>query len=196
MLYVLQVQQENHNSFKVMTLNEKVLADSANSQLAEVGAFANTFRSGAHVSVKEGEILTIPTGAEFKVYENRTLGKEGMHPQYINCPTSEGRIVELYPSMFTRIAIEVDDNCKTVQENGRAKVHNTGGDVAKFVAGKAIDATMRAMQGCQVKFSGLKTIKTRKFGVPVAEATKDDVTTTVIGNWDFVGEKRPEGYVG
>lgn len=195
MLHVLQVQQENHNSFKVMTLNEKVLADSANSQLKSVDGFSNTFRSGARESVKEGEILTIPTGAEFKVYENRSLGKEGQHPQYINCPTSEGRVVELYPSMFTRIAIEVDDDCKTVQENGRAKVHNTGGNVAKFVAGKAIDATMRAMQGCQVKFSGLQTIKTRAFGVPAAEATKDDVTTTIIGNWDFVGDKKPEGYV-
>lgn len=177
-----------------MTLNEKYMADSANSNLKELaGGFTNTFRAGQRESIKEGEILTIPEN--YKVYENRQLGSEGKHPQYINCPTNMGRIVEFYPSMLTRAAFVVDDNCQPVLENNRQKRVPTGGSVAAYVAGKAINPTMQAMQGCQIQFHNSQSYKTRAFGVPATEATKKDVVTLTVGDWDFVGEKFPEGYV-
>ena len=178
-----------------MTFNEKIAADLASSNLQEVTGFTNTFRAATREASKEGEILTIPSAKEFKVYENKQLGSEGKHPQYINCPTSEGRIVELYPSMFTRSAFLVDKDCKPQLENGRQKRIATGGSVAKFVAGKAIDPTMKAMMGCQIKFHNSKAYDVREFGVKAEEATADNVVQLTVGDWDFVGEKLPEGYV-
>ena len=178
-----------------MTLEEKYAADSASSNLKEVGSFSNAFRAGTRESIKEGEILTIPEGKDFKVFENRNLGQEGKHPQYINCPTNMHRIVELYPTMLTRTAFVVDKECKPVLENGRQKRVPTGGTVAKFIEGKAIDPTMKAMQGCQIQFHNSQTYDTREFGVPANEATKDNVVPLTVGSWDFVGEKKPVGYV-
>lgn len=176
-----------------MTLEEKIVADNSNSQVKAVGSFSNAFRAATRESIKEGEILTIPEN--YTVYENRNLGSEGKHPQYINCPTSEGRIVELYPTMFTRAAFVVDANCKPVMDNGRQKRVPTGGTVAKFVAGKAIDPTMQAMKGCQIQFHNSKQYNTREFGVSAEEATKDNVVQLTVGDWDFVGDKKPVGYV-
>lgn len=179
-----------------MTLNEKCAADSASSNLQEVTGFSNAFRSGTRESIKEGEILTIPVGADYKVYENKQLGSEGKHPQYINCQTNMGRVVELYPSMFTRAAFCVDAECKPEIDPAtkRQKRVPTGGSVAKFVEGKAIDPTMRAMQGLQVKFHNSHVYKTREFGVPAEEATAANVVDITVGDWDFVG-KLPEGFV-
>ena len=106
-----------------------------------------------------------------------------------------GRIVELYPTMFTRTAFVVDAQCKPFMEGARQKRVTTGGNVAKFIAGKAINPTMEAMKGCQIKFSNPQTFKTRRFGVEAEAATSKDVVDMVIGNYDFVGEKKPEGYV-
>jgi hypothetical protein len=176
-----------------MTLEEKIIADQANSQLQPVGGFTNTFRGGVREALKDGEVLTIPEN--YVVIENRNLGSEGKHPQYINCPTNMGRIVELYPTMFTRTAFVVDNNCKPIMDGARQKRVPTGGSVAKFIAGKAIDPTMAAMKGCQIKFSAPQTYKTRRFGVDAETATSKDVVDMIIGNYDFVGDKKPEGYV-
>lgn len=178
-----------------MTLEEKYAADSASSNLQEVGSFTNTFRAGTRESIKEGEILTIPEGENFKVFENRNLGSEGKHPQYINCPTSNGRIVELYPTMLTRTAFVVNKDCSPLLVDGRQKRVPTGGSVAKFIEGKAIDPTMKAMQGCQIQFHNSQVYDTRAFGVPASEATEKDVVSLTVGDWDFVGEKKPKGYV-
>lgn len=176
-----------------MTLEEKLMADNANSDLKEVGGFSNAFRSSTREPIKEGEIITIPEN--YKVIENGQLGSEGNHPQYINCPTSMGRIIEFYPSMLTRAAFIVDDNCKPVMVGGRQQRIPTGGEVAAYVAGKAIDPTMQSLKGCQLKFHNSKQYKTRAFGVDAATATKNDVTLMTVGDWDFEGNKRPEGYV-
>lgn len=177
-----------------MTLAEKVAADAASSQLKAVGGFSNAFRSATREAIKEGEILTIPE--DYVVYENRNLGDEKRgYPQYINCPTNMGRTVELYPSMLTRTAFVVDDNCKPVLEGTRQKRVPTGGTVAKYVAGKAIDPTMQSMKGCQIQFHNSKEYNTREFGVSADVATKDNVVPITVGDWDFVGEKKPEGYV-
>jgi len=178
-----------------MTLQEKMMADSANSGMKQVGGFTNAFRAATRESVKEGEILTIPSGKDFVVYENTTIGSEGKRPQYINCPTNMGRIVEFYPTMLTRTAFVVDTDCKPVLEGGRQKRVPTTGEVANFVAGKAIDPTMKAMQGCQIQFHDSQVYKTRRFGVPAEEATTDDVVDMTVGAWDFVGDKLPAGYV-
>jgi hypothetical protein len=106
-----------------------------------------------------------------------------------------GRIVELYPTMFTRTAFVVDNNCKPVMDGARQKRVPSGGNVVKFIAGKAIDPTMEAMKGCQIKFSNPQVYKTRRFGVDAETATSKDVTDTIIGDYDFVGDKMPVGFV-
>lgn len=173
-----------------MTLQEKNAADLASSQVNAIGAFSNSFRSSELTNLNEGEIITIPE--DYQVFE-RKIGDRTA--QYINVPTNTGRVVQFYPTSMARIAFEVDKNGKNIRENGRMKVVRSTGDVVTFIDGKAIDATMQAMKGCQIAYGDVKRIPTREFGVPESEATDKNVTSTIIASWNFAGEKRPVGYV-
>lgn len=176
-----------------MTLQEKVAADKANSQLKEVGGFSNSFRSSELTNLEDGEILTIPE--DYKVFERRIgQGADARTAQYINVMTNKGRTVTFYPTAMARIAFPVDENGKNIRENGRMKVVRSEGDVCKWIDGKSINDTMQGMKGCAIEYHILDRVQTRAFGVAESEATKDDVTSTIIGSWNFSGKKRPVGY--
>ena len=176
-----------------MTLIEKVSADKSNSQLKEVGAFSNAFRTSELNNLVDGEIITIPE--DYVVFQRRIgQGADARTAEYINVPTNTGRIVNFYPTAMCRVAFPVDENGKNIRENGRMKVVRSQGDVVNFVEGKAIDATMQAMKGCSIEYKVLDRVSTRQFGVSESEATKDNVQSTIIGSWNFSGEKRPVGY--
>lgn len=172
-----------------MTLQEKNQADLANSQVNAVGAFSNSFRSSTLTNLNEGEIFTIPE--DYQVFE-RKIGDRTA--QYINVPTNTGRVVQFYPTSMARIAFEVDENGKNIRENGRMKVVRSSGDVVTFIDGKAINDTMEAMKGCQIAYGDIQRIRTREFGVAESEATKENVTSTIVASWNFTGSKRPVGY--
>jgi hypothetical protein len=176
-----------------MTLSEKVAADKSNSQVKEVGGFSNSFRSSELNNLNEGEIITIPEN--YTVFERRIgQGENARTAQYINVPTNTGRVVNFYPTAMARVAFPVDENGKNIREDGRMKVVRSTGDVCTFIDGKAINDTMKAMVGCQIEYSNVQRVNTREFGVSEAEATKDNVTTTIIASWNFAGKKRPVGY--
>lgn len=173
-----------------MTLQEKNAADLANSQKEAVGSFSNSFRSSTLVNLENGESFVIPEN--YQVFK-RKIGDRTA--EYINVTTNTGRTVEFYPTSMARIAFPVDENGKNIRENGRMKVVRSEGDVVSFIDGKAIDATMQAMKGCEILYKIKERVPTRAFGVAESDATKEDVTSTIIGSWNFDGSKRPVGYV-
>lgn len=177
-----------------MTLEQKNKADLANSQVQAVSGFSNAFRSSELNNLNDGEIITIPEN--FQVFERKIgVGENARTAQYINVPTDKGRIAQFYPTSMARIAFEVDENGKNIRENGRMKVVRSEGDVVSYIDGKEIDSTMHALVGCQIKYTIKDRVKTRAFGVDESVATNKDVTSTIIGAWNFAGTKRPEGYV-
>lgn len=178
-----------------MTLKEKNSADLANSQVKAVGEFSNSFRTSQLNNLVSGEIITIPE--DYQVFERKIgRGDDARTAQYINVPTNTGRVAQFYPTAMARIAFEVDDSGKNIlDENGRMKVVRSQGTVCDYIDGKAIDATMKALKGCQIEYKELDRVKTRAFGVEEAVATAKDVTKTIIGSWNFYGEKRPVDYV-
>lgn len=179
---------------KRMTLAEKNAADSANSQIKEVGGFSNSFRSSELNNLQDGEIITIPE--DYKVFERKIgSGENARTAQYINCPTNTGRIVQFYPTAMARVAFVVDENGKNIRENNRMVVRRSEGDVCTWIDGKEIDSTVKAMKGCAIEYKVLDRVKTRAFGVDESAATAADVTETIIGGWNFSGKKRPVGYV-
>lgn len=187
--------ENTQKTFKAMTLAEKVAADSANSQLKAVGGFSNTFRSSELNNLKDGEIITIPE--DYQVFARRIGNDENARvAEYINVPTNTGRIAQFYPTAMARVAFEVDPKTgKNLRQDGRMVVVRSEGDVCKWIDGKAIDTTMQGMKGCQIQYKELRRVPTRTFGVPESTATKDDVTETIIGGWNFVdGSKKPVGY--
>ena len=177
-----------------MTLAEKVAADSANSQIEAASGFSNSFRSSELNNLADGEIITIPE--DYQVFKRRIgSGENARVAEYINVPTNTGRIAQFYPTAMARVAFEVDKATgKNIRENGRMKIVRSEGDVCKWIDGKAIDATMQGMKGCQIQYKELRRVPTRAFGVQESVATKDDVTETIIGSWNFSGSKKPVGY--
>lgn len=177
-----------------MTLAEKNAADSANSQIEAATGFSNSFRSSELNNLNDGEIITIPE--DYQVFKRKIgSGADARIAEYINVPTNTGRIAQFYPTAMARVAFEVDPKTgKNIRENGRMKVVRSEGDVCKWIDGKAIDATMQGMKGCQIAFSVVRRVPTRAFGVQESVATEKDVTETIIGGWNFSGEKRPVGY--
>jgi hypothetical protein len=177
-----------------MTLAEKVAADSANSQIEAASGFSNSFRSSELNNLQDGEIITIPE--DYQVFKRKIgSGADARVAEYINVPTNTGRIAQFYPTAMARVAFEVDPKTgKNIRENGRMKVVRSEGDVCKWIDGKSIDATMQGMKGCQIAFNVLRRVPTRAFGVQESVATDKDVTETIVGGWNFAGEKRPVGY--
>lgn len=171
-----------------MNYLEKIAADQASSQRTEVGSFSNSFRSQTLTNLEEGESFVIPEN--YKIFE-RKIGDN--KAQYINVQTDKGRTVEFYPTSICKIAFEVDENGKNIRENGRiVPPKRSVGDVVNFCEGKAIDATMKSMKGCTINYNHVQRVKTRAFGVKEEDATANDVTTTVLATWSFVGDKRPQ----
>ena len=175
----------NPNSMNYL---EKIAADQASSQRVEVGGFSNSFRSNTLTNLEEGESFVIPE--DYKVFERRIGDNKA---QYINVQTDKGRTVEFYPTSICKIAFEVDENGKNIRENGRIVAPKRSvGDVVNFCEGRAIDPSMQSMKGCTIKYDQVQRIRTRAFGVKEEDATANDVTTTVLATWSFVGDKRPQ----
>lgn len=176
-----------------MTLEQKIAADKANTaQRKEVTGFANSFRSSVLNNFGAEEHFVIPE--KYVVFERKIgQGEEARVAQYINITTDGGRTLEFYPTAMARIAFPVDENGKNIREdNGRMKVVRSSGTVCDFIDGQSIDAAMKAMKGCKIHYKEVDRVKTRAFGVPESSATSKDVTTTIIGSWNFEGTKKPK----
>lgn len=175
-----------------MTLEQKNAADAANtSQRKEVGGFSNSFRSSVLNNFGAEEHFVIPTN--YRVFERKIgTGADARIAQYINIQTDGGRTLEFYPTAMARIAFEVDENGKNLRENGRMVVKRSHGTVCDFIDGQSIDAAMQAMKGCKIHYKEDERVKTRAFGVPESTATSKDVTTTIIGEWNFEGDTKPK----
>jgi len=175
-----------------MTLEQKIAADKANTaQRKEVGGFNNSFRSSVLNNFGAEEHFVIPEN--YTVFERKIgQGDDARVAQYINIQTDGGRTLEFYPTAMARIAFEVDENGKNKRENGRMVVKRSTGTVCDFIDGQSIDASMKAMKGCKIHYKEVERVKTRMFGVPESAATSEDVTTTIIGSWNFEGNKKPK----
>lgn len=175
-----------------MTLAEKNAADSANTaQRKAVAGFSNSFRSSVLNNFGAEEKFVIPE--DYTVYQRKIgQGEDARVAEYINVQTDGGRVVEFYPTAMARIAFRVDENGKNIRNNGQMDIVRSTGDVCDFIDGKAIDATMQALKGCKIHYKEVERVKTRAFGVPESTATSKDVTTTIIGSWNFAeGSKKP-----
>lgn len=176
-----------------MTLDEKNKADLAQSNVKTVNGFTKAFRSSELNNLQNGESFVVP---EDYTVKQRTIGANTENPmEYINVVTNTGRVAEFSPRSMTRTAFPVDESGKNVRENGRMKVVRSGGNLIPYIQGKEINSTMQALKGCTIQYTERERVQTRAFGVPEENATAKDVNTTIIGDWNLVGDKKPVGWV-
>lgn len=181
-----------------MTILEANKAAEAQAGIQKVTAFSKSYR-GDLESLEKGESFTIPN--DYTIFRqlmmrNGEVVKDrsgnDVYAEFINVETSKNRTVRFYPSSLGKTAFCVDaETGKDLKGSGR--IVRTKGAVAEFVRGKDIDSAMTSMKGCTILLKDVDVCNVRTFGVSNEEATKDDVTTSNVGTWEFKGSKKPVG---
>lgn len=186
-----------------MTVQESINAALAQSnRYQKVDKFSKAFRTDDLGNIEAGEEFTIPSGKDYVILSQRVmrggapvLDREGneVTAEFIKCMSSKGRVVNFYPSSLTKVAFAVDpETGKDLTEN---RIRRTTGDIVDYVkAHPDMDATMRALQGCTIKCSGLESVSIREFGISNDDATKENVQKTNVGTWNLVGDKKPANW--
>lgn len=186
-----------------MNLQESFAIESANSNVEEVQEFSKAFRVDTLNNIEAGEEFVIPTGSDYRIWRQRmmrggqpVLDRDGkpVVAEYIKCLTTNGRIVNFFPSSLTKIAFRVNEETgKDIQGDGR--IVRTSGDIVNYVKMHPnMTETMRALQGCAIKCEKYQKVPVRRFGVSNDKATKADVETNNIGTWSLAGTKKPENW--
>jgi hypothetical protein len=184
-----------------MTIETAIQVALKNSNTKEIGGFTKAFRSDDLGNILAGEEFVIPEN--YVVLSDRMM-RDGapvvdnngnpVTTEYIKCQTTQGRIVNFYPSSLTKIAFAVDENGKDLK--GADRIVRTKGKLVEYAkANPDINATMQALKGCTVKCVSLTPVRVRQFGVSNEQATKENVRTNNIGEWDLVGEKKPANWM-
>lgn len=188
--------------FKRMTLQESFAIENGNSNVQEVEKFSKAFRIDTLNNIEAGEEFTIPTGADYKIWQQRimrggqpVLDRDGkpVVAEYIKCMTTKNRIVNFFPSSLTKLAFRVDP--ETGKDVTSDRIVRPTGDIVDYCkAHPDMTETMKALQGCTIKCEEYDKVPVRAFGVPNDKATKKDVEYNNIGKWSLVGENKPANW--
>lgn len=184
-----------------MTILEANAACRANSaRIVEVGNFTKAFRQTELENIQAGESFVIPE--DYVVFgqlmmRNGTpvLDSKGnqVTAEFINVVTNTGRNARFYPSSMVKVLFAVDENGKDLSMDA-GRIVRTTGSLPKYCAGKAMSTAMEALKGCTIECTSLKQVNTRQFGVSNETATAKDVTRQSVGEWNLVGDKKPEDW--
>lgn len=184
-----------------MTVQESINATLAQtSRYQKLEGFTKSFRSDDLGNIEEGEEITIPEDyvvISQKILRNGVPVKDNqgnnLTAEFIKVMTNTGRVVNFFPSSLTKVAFRVDK--ETGKDVTEGRIVRTSGDVVDYVKQHPdMNATMQALKGCTIKCKTLVGVPVREFGVDNEHATKANVQNNNIGEWVFVGDKRPANH--
>ena len=124
----------------------------------KVKGFTGAVRNLETVLAK-GDEFTIPEDYASNVYEQKLAGGTA---QYIFVETTKGEVRKLYPSVFTKRRIVVDDN--DVVTTDYKSTDGTATDIYKSEG--SVEKAMDALKGKTLVVSEVTTFRTTAFGRP------------------------------
>ena len=137
----------------------------------KVNGFKGAVRNLETVLV-QGDEFTMPDDYTDKVYEQKLAGGTA---QYIFVETTKGEVRKLYPSVFTKRRVVVDDNDVVTTE-----YKSTDGTAADTFKGEgSVEKAMNALAGKTLVVSKVTPFRTTAFGRP-GEVVNTNVYTIDI----------------